>query len=162
MEFSIVEWNIQKSRIAMDGTGIIEIYHLLCHFLQGRNGKGSIFVWANGNGGIDDDCAADGYTSSIYTISVGAIGVDGKPSSYDEECTAKMVVTYVTDMHGKSTVVSYFHKAMATNFTLSFQSTTALDEGCSSCTESCTTRFGGTSAATPLASGIIALALEAK
>ena len=62
-------------------------------------------MWANGNGGEDDDCAADGYASSIYTISVGAIEVDGWPSWFDEECSAKMVVTYVTDMYGYSTVV---------------------------------------------------------
>ena len=77
----------------------------LAFYVQGRDGKGSIFVWANGNGGDEDDCAADGYASSIYTISVGAIGVDGRPSSYDEVCAAKMVVAYVTDESGESTVV---------------------------------------------------------
>ena len=74
-------------------------------FKQGRDGKGSIFVWANGNGGTADDCAADGYSSSIYTISVGAIGVGGEPSYYDEECSAKMTTAYVTDDRGYSAVV---------------------------------------------------------
>ena len=83
------------------------------NFLQGRDGKGSIFVWANGNGGLFDDCAADGYASSIYTISVGAIGVDGNPSPFDEPCSAKMVVTYVTDSLGASSVVR--HRYIATN-----------------------------------------------
>ena len=73
--------------------------------LQGRDGKGSIFVWANGNGGPEDDCAADGYSSSIYTISVGAVGVDGVQSWYDEDCSAKMVSAYVTDHNGYSAVV---------------------------------------------------------
>ena len=63
-------------------------------------------MWANGNGGVYDDCAADGYVSSIYTISVGAIGIDGRPSPFDESCSAKMVVTYVTDPLGASAVVS--------------------------------------------------------
>ena len=62
-------------------------------------------MWANGNGGPTDDCAADGYASSIYTISVGAIGVDGDPSSFDEPCSAKMVVTYVTNSLGSAAVV---------------------------------------------------------
>ena len=62
-------------------------------------------MWANGNGGEDDDCAADGFASSIYTISVGSIGVNGTPSHFDEECSAKMVVTYVTNLDGYSSVV---------------------------------------------------------
>ena len=38
---------------------------------QGRNGKGSIFVWASGNGGRDqDNCNCDGYTNSIWTLSI--------------------------------------------------------------------------------------------
>ena len=77
------------------------------YFLQGRNGKGSIYVWANGNGGENnDDCGADGFASSIYTISVGAMGLDGIPSSYDEECSAKMVTAYVTDINGDNAIVS--------------------------------------------------------
>ena len=63
-------------------------------------------MWANGNGGIKDDCGADGYSSSIYTISVGAVGVTGEPSHFDEECSAKMVTAYVTDDEGFSAVVS--------------------------------------------------------
>ena len=72
---------------------------------QGRGGKGSIFVWANGNGGPSDDCAADGYSSSIYTISIGAVSVTGEQSYYDEDCSAKMVSAYVTDDEGYSAVV---------------------------------------------------------
>ena len=55
-----------------------------------------VFTFAAGNGGEEDDsCAADGYTNIIYTISVGAVGVDGKPASYDEICSAKLVSAYV-------------------------------------------------------------------
>ena len=46
---------------------------------QGRDGKGVIYVWASGNGGMNNDnCNCDGYTSSMYTISIGKI----KPSFY--------------------------------------------------------------------------------
>ena len=62
-------------------------------------------MFSNGNGGSRDDCAANGFASSMYTISVGSIGVDGLPSSYDEECSAKMVVAYVTDVNHNSAVV---------------------------------------------------------
>ena len=87
-------------------------YSMPIHSAQGRDGKGSIFIFANGNGGPNDDCAASGYQSSIYTISVGAMGLDRNPSSYDEQCSAKMVTAYVTDIEGESTIVSscYFHR----------------------------------------------------
>lgn len=46
--------------------------------MQGRQGKGSIYVWASGNGGHKgDDCDCDGYTDSIYTFSVGFSFLDG-------------------------------------------------------------------------------------
>ena len=63
--------------------------------MQGRNGKGNIYVWAAGNGGYSNDsCAADGYITNIYTIAVGAANDIGDPARYDEQCSAKMVVTF--------------------------------------------------------------------
>ena len=65
--------------------------------LQGRNGKGSVFLFAAGNGGgNDDDCNADGYASSIYTVSVGSVTDDGTQAFYDENCSSKMVVAFVS------------------------------------------------------------------
>ena len=62
---------------------------------QGRDGKGSIYVWAAGNGGsYFDSCAADGYASSIYTIAVGSADEDGRQADYDENCAGKMAVTF--------------------------------------------------------------------
>ena len=38
----------------------------------GRNGYGSIFVVASGNGGTaHDNCNFDGYANTIYTITIG-------------------------------------------------------------------------------------------
>ena len=62
-------------------------------------------MWANGNGGDGDDCGADGYATSIYTISVGAVSVTGEQAWFDESCSAKMVVNYVTGADGNSAVV---------------------------------------------------------
>ena len=63
---------------------------------QARRGKGSIFVWAAGNGGeYYDSCAADGYVQSIYTIAIGSVGSDSQPASYDERCSAKLASTFV-------------------------------------------------------------------
>lgn len=40
--------------------------------LSGRNGLGSIFVFASGNGGMKDNCNFDGYANSIYTVTIGS------------------------------------------------------------------------------------------
>ena len=57
--------------------------------------KGSIYVWAAGNGGRHhDSCAADGYVNSIYTIAVGSADQNGRQADYDEDCSAKMAVTF--------------------------------------------------------------------
>ena len=64
-------------------------------FMQGRNGKGNIYVWASGNGGTYfDSCAADGFVNSIYTIAVGSADQNGQQAEYDEDCSAKMAVTF--------------------------------------------------------------------
>ena len=69
--------------------------------VQGRQGKGSIYVWASGNGGeYGDSCAADGYASSIYTISIGSATANGTQSDYDEQCSGKMAVTFVDNPYG--------------------------------------------------------------
>ena len=41
-----------------------------------------------------DTCATDGYSNSIYTISVGSAASNGEQSFFDEMCSAKMVVSF--------------------------------------------------------------------
>lgn len=66
--------------------------------MQGRQGKGSIYTFAAGNGAqYFDTCAADGYVSNIHTISVGSVAIDGQQSFYDEECAGKMVTVFTDD-----------------------------------------------------------------
>ncbi|KAK3729636.1 hypothetical protein QZH41_020664 [Actinostola sp. cb2023] len=108
---------------------------------HGRNGKGSIYVWASGNGGgFQDDCGCDGYASSIYTIAVGSVSSHGKTTYYDEKCAATMAVVYSGDdtFGGTKPLV-----------------TTARGR------DGCVDHFGGTSAAAPLAVGLFALVLQA-
>jgi len=101
---------------------------------SGRNGLGSIYVWASGNGGGVDGCNYDGYTNSPYTISIGAIDRDGKSPKYQEQCAPQMAVT-------------------ASSNSVEFIVTTDINNKCFS-------RHGGTSAAAPLAAGIFALMLH--
>ena len=111
-------------------------------------------MWANGNGGPNDDCAADGYASSPYTISVGAIREDGKSSEYDEPCSAKLTVAPVTN--GVRVNGPLLLSIRNSIIFLLFQRNTTTKE-----TE-CDIVLNGTSAAASMVSGIIALALEAK
>ena len=61
----------------------------------GRDGKGTIYVFASGNGGRNgDNCNFDGYANSIYTVSIGSINHQGKLPSYSEQCASHLAVTY--------------------------------------------------------------------
>ncbi|KAJ2392965.1 pheromone processing endoprotease, partial [Coemansia sp. RSA 2559] len=105
---------------------------------NGRGGLGSLYVFATGNGGsYHDNCNFDGYTNSIYTISIGALDHKDKHSYYSEQCSAHLAVTYSSG-EGKSIVTT--------------------DLGLRSCTD----KHGGTSAAAPLAAGIYALVLSVR
>ncbi|NXD83935.1 FURIN protein, partial [Halcyon senegalensis] len=105
---------------------------------QGRGGLGSIFVWASGNGGREhDSCNCDGYTNSIYTLSISSTTQYGNVPWYSEACSSTLATTYSSGNQNEKQIV-----------------TTDLRQ---KCTESHT----GTSASAPLAAGIIALALEA-
>ena len=79
---------------------------------QGRNGLGNIFVWATGNGGLtDDDCNCDGYTTSVYTISIGAISDHGLSTYYTESCSSTLAVTFSGGSHREkkeNKIVSFF------------------------------------------------------
>nr|CAH0111545.1 unnamed protein product [Daphnia galeata] len=106
--------------------------------LYGRGGKGSIFVWASGNGGRDhDNCNCDGYTNSIWTLSISSATENGYVPWYSEACSSTLATTYSSGSSGEKQIV-----------------TTDLHH-------SCTASHTGTSASAPLAAGICALALEA-
>lgn len=103
---------------------------------NGRGGLGSIYVWAAGNGGNNDSVNADGYANSRYTIAVGATTNTGERSYYSE--------------HGSPILIN----APSDGGSAGIYTTAGSTSGC-------TSSFGGTSSASPLAAGIIALILEA-
>ena len=121
----------------------------MLYHIQGRSGKGNIYVWAAGNGGqYYDSCAADGYSSSIYTISSGSADQNGRQADYDEDCSAKMVVTFSYNSNtfpGEDDTFDPYNQVYTT--TLNNQ---------------CTDGFTGTSASAPLVAGVITLTLQAK
>ena len=62
---------------------------------NGRGGKGSVYVFASGNGAhFGDQCNFDGYTNSIYSVTVSAVDYMGLHPYYSEPCAANMIVAY--------------------------------------------------------------------
>lgn len=114
----------------------------------GRGGLGGIYVWAGGNGGeISDNSNYDGYANSIYTIAVGAVNDAGRRPTYSEP-GANLVVSAPSNGGAQSILTTEFGVALDLDGNL-FR------------TSEYTTQFGGTSAASPLVSGVVALMLEA-
>ena len=73
---------------------------------NGRGGKGSVFVYASGNGAAhEDQCNFDGYTNSIYSVTVAAVDHQGLHPYYSEACAANLVVAYSSG--GGENIVSH-------------------------------------------------------
>ncbi|KAG7109635.1 Kexin like protein [Verticillium longisporum] len=88
-------WGPPDDGRSMDAPGILIKRAMLKGIQDGRNGLGSIYVFASGNGAAkEDNCNFDGYTNSIYSITVGAVDRTGQHPYYSEKCSAQMVVTY--------------------------------------------------------------------
>ena len=90
------------------------------HILQGRSGLGSIFVWASGNGGREkDSCNCDGYTNSIYTLSISSSTQNGNVPWYSEACSSTLATTYSSGNLNEKQIVScgWFWCLSDTNWT---------------------------------------------
>jgi furin len=131
-------WGPEDDGKTFDGPGALAQEAFYKGIKQGRGGKGNIFVWASGNGGSrQDSCSADGYTTSIYTLSISSTTFDNRRPWYLEECPSTIASTYSSANINQPAIV-----------------TVDVPSGC-------TKMHTGTSASAPLAAGIIALALEA-
>ncbi|CAH8864391.1 unnamed protein product [Trichobilharzia szidati] len=107
---------------------------------KGRNGLGSIYVFASGNGGLfGDNCGADGFISSPNVIAVSAVDNVGRKTLYSEACASVRVSIPIGG------TPSFFSSDFLP---------TSMENG------KCDGAFVGTSAAAPVFAGCIALALE--
>ncbi|KAA0201933.1 hypothetical protein HAZT_HAZT004776, partial [Hyalella azteca] len=131
-------WGPSDDGLTVEGPGRLATAALMKGVQEGRGGKGTIFIWASGNGGMtDDNCNADGYASSVYTAAVTSASQSNKFPWYGERCASTLTSVYSSGAYMDQKIIS-----------------TDLNN-------TCTTTFSGTSAAAPLAAGIVALALEA-
>ncbi|KAH8905964.1 pheromone processing endoprotease KexB [Coniochaeta sp. PMI_546] len=131
-------WGPPDDGRSMDAPGVLIRRAMLNAVQNGRGGLGSIYVFASGNGAANDDnCNFDGYTNSIYSITVGAVDRKGEHPYYSEKCSASLVVTYSS---GGGDAIH------------------TTDVGQNACYD----QHGGTSAAAPLAAGIFALVLQVR
>ncbi|GFQ93427.1 hypothetical protein TNCT_344021 [Trichonephila clavata] len=131
-------WGPDDDGKTVDGPGPLASTAFKEGILKGRNGLGSIFVWASGNGAREhDNCNCDGYTNSMWTLSISSATENGNVPWYSEACSSTLATTYSSGSNGERQII-----------------TTDLHHGC-------TSSHTGTSASAPLAAGICALALEA-
>ncbi|KAE9420583.1 hypothetical protein Angca_003923 [Angiostrongylus cantonensis] len=131
-------WGPEDDGKTFDGPGPLAREAFYRGIKNGRRGKGNIFVWASGNGGSrQDSCSADGYTTSVYTLSISSATFDNHRPWYLEECPSSIATTYSSANINQPAIVTVDVPA------------------------GCTNMHTGTSASAPLAAGIIALALEA-
>ena len=102
-------------------------------------------IWASGNGGrYKDNCNCDGYTTSPYTLSVSSVSELGLVPWYSEPCSSSLATTFSSGATGKNPNDPFERKVITTDL-----------HG------RCTAKHTGTSASSPMAAGMVALALEA-
>ncbi len=135
-------WGPSDNGITLAGPGPMTLAAMQTAATTGRSGLGRIFSWAGGNGnGSPDNCNFDGYANSRFVIAVGALADNGQQAFYSESCAALFVA------------------AGSNGGTRAITTTDLVGGNGYNNASDYTNTFGGTSSATPLVSGSIALML---
>lgn len=141
-------WGPNDDGATLEGPGTLTRAAIADSIANGRGGRGSLYVWAGGNGnGAYDNTNYDGYANSRYVIAVAAVDHNGIQSYYSEP-GAPLLVT--APSNGELVGIT----------TTDLLGTSGSNTSASP-TGDCRNDFGGTSSATPLVSGVVALMLQA-
>jgi subtilisin-like proprotein convertase family protein len=145
VDVSSNSWGPEDNR-HLEAPGPLTQAALLDGVTNGRGGKGIVYVWAAGNGRAEqDNVNYDGYANSRYTLAVGATTALGKIAPYSEDGAPLRVVAPSSD--GGT-------NALRDIVTVDLSGSAGYSGG------DYYSGFGGTSAASPMVSGIIALMLQ--
>lgn len=146
-------WGPNDNGAVLSGPDELAEAALLDSVENGRGGLGTVFLWAAGNGGYaDDNSNKNGYANSIHTIAVGALDDTGKRAAYSEIGPNILVTAPVGSRTGFGALTTDLPGDDGLNIA-GYESD--LND------PSFTTNFFGTSASTPMVSGVVALMLEA-
>ncbi|MGJ8642738.1 MAG: S8 family serine peptidase [Luteolibacter sp.] len=149
IDISSNSWGPSDTGTILGGAGTAAKAALKSAAETGRDGNGTIFTWAGGNGGDNgDNSNYDSFANSIYTIAVGATTSSAERSFYSEP-GANVVIC--APSNGGSLGITTTDNTGASGYSTA-TSVIGADY---------TTTFGGTSSACPAVAGAIALMLEA-
>lgn len=127
----------------------------------GRSGRGTIYLFAAGNGenpkpDPTDDSNYSGYTNNRHVLAICSVDARGKKSNYSEKGANLWVCapSNVTDINLSLPAISTTDRTGAAGYNDG-------DNAGDYINPNYTNTFGGTSSATPLAAGVTALVLQA-
>ncbi|HNF27936.1 MAG TPA: S8 family serine peptidase, partial [Leptospiraceae bacterium] len=135
----------------------------------GRGGKGTLYLWAAGNGSeplfpsqaaleaeIVDNSNHDGQANYHGVLAIGGIGINGKKAAYSEKGANLWVVA-----HTQGNSSSAYTSAISTTDPTGTAGFNTGSDKTNYSNAAYNNSFNGTSSATPLAAGVIALLLKA-